>query len=124
MVATGQLTMSTVLLLPIVFLFDDPPRGFGIEQRAVGDAVAGAAVVRPRLSDLLRLISGPARPMHCGDLPQSRERDPARILLLHETLEPHQIAGMAAIFLALQPLTGARRNSSQTCASDRSAASR
>ena len=107
-VAAGQLTMSTVLLLPLVMLFDRPSAllaaswpalcsmlalalicsalAYLIYFRVIGRAGATNALLVTFLVPVSAIVLG--------------------IVLLGESLEIHQIAGMAAIFIGIIAIDG------------------
>jgi drug/metabolite transporter (DMT)-like permease len=107
-VATGQLTMSTVLLLPIALLFDRPSilleasnaaiwamvslalfssaLAYLIYFRVIGRAGATNALLVTFLVPVSAILLGP--------------------LLLNETLDARQLGGMTAIFIGLAAIDG------------------
>jgi drug/metabolite transporter (DMT)-like permease len=108
MVATGQLTMSTVLLLPVVLLFDRPSTLLTASSGALG-AMLSLALLSSALAYLIyfRLIgrAGATNALLVTFLnPISAIL--LGIVLLNESPEPHQLAGMAAIFLGLAAIDG------------------
>jgi drug/metabolite transporter (DMT)-like permease len=108
MVATGQLTMSTVLLAPIVFLLDRPSAVLAASSAALWSMMA-LALLSSALAYLIyfRVIgrAGATNALLVTFLnPVSAIA--LGILLLHESLEPHQLAGMAAIFVGLAAIDG------------------
>jgi len=107
-VASGQLVMSTVLLTPLVIAFDQPSRLLAASSAAIGALVA-LALLSSALAYLIyfRLISragatnallvmylSPVSAILLG------------LILLHEAIVPHQIAGMLAIFVGLAAIDG------------------
>jgi len=107
-VATGQLSMSTLLLLPLVLLFDRPTAPFSASHAAIWSMLA-LALVSSALAYLIyfRLIAragatnalivtflSPVSALMLG------------ILLLDETVDVHQVAGMAAIFIGIAAIDG------------------
>jgi drug/metabolite transporter (DMT)-like permease len=107
-VATGQLSMSTLLLLPFVLLFDCPTAPFTASTPAIWSMLA-LALVSSALAYLIyfRLIAragatnalivtflSPVSALMLG------------ILLLDETVDAYQIAGMAAIFIGIAAIDG------------------
>ena len=78
MVASGQLTMSTVLLLPVVLLFDRPSAFFTASNAALaalfGIALLSSAARLPHLLPPDRACRRDQRA--AGDVPHSGQRDP------------------------------------------------
>ena len=108
MVATGQLMMSTVLLAPIVFLLDRPSAVLAASSAALWSMMS-LALLSSALAYLIyfRVIgrAGATNALLVTFLnPVSAIA--LGILLLHESLEPHQLAGMAAIFVGLAAIDG------------------
>jgi drug/metabolite transporter (DMT)-like permease len=107
-VAAGQLTMSTVLLLPPVLLFDRPSAVLTASWAALGSMLA-LALICSALAYLIyfRVIgrAGATNALLVTFLvPVSAIL--LGIVLLGERLETHQIAGMAAIFLGILAIDG------------------
>jgi drug/metabolite transporter (DMT)-like permease len=107
-VATGQLTMSTAILLPIVLLFDRPAAIWSASSAAISALVA-LAVLSTAVGYLLyfRILSraGATNALLVTFLiPVSAIL--LGLLLLEETIEPRQLAGMAAIALGLAAIDG------------------
>lgn len=108
MVATGQLSMSTVLLLPLVLVFDRPSVVLSASSAAIWAMVA-IALLSSALAYLIyfRIIarSGATNALLVTFLiPVSAIL--LGLVLLDETLEMHQLVGMAAIFLGLAAIDG------------------
>jgi len=108
MVATGQLSMSTVLLLPVVFLFDKPSSVLTASNAAIW-AMVSIALLSSALAYLIyfRILarSGATNALLVTFLiPVSAIL--LGILLLSETLDLRQIAGMAAIFVGIAAIDG------------------
>lgn len=107
-VATGQLTMSAVWLIPIAVIFDRPAIILSVSQAAVSALVA-LAVVSTAFAYLIyfRII---ARAGATNALLVTFLIPVSAILLgmvlLGERLELHQIAGMIAIFMGLAAIDG------------------
>jgi drug/metabolite transporter (DMT)-like permease len=107
-VATGQLTMSTVLLLPAVLLFSRPSSLLSASMPALG-ALLGLALLCSALAYLIyfRLIAraGATNALLTTFLtPVSAIV--IGIVLLDESLSTHQLAGMAAIFVGIAAIDG------------------
>ena len=107
-VATGQLAMSTVLLLPVVLLFDRPGSVLVASRAAIWGMVA-LALLSSALAYLIyfRIIAraGATNALIVTFLiPVSAIL--LGILLLNETLDARQIAGMAAIFVGVAAIDG------------------
>jgi drug/metabolite transporter (DMT)-like permease len=107
-VATGQLTMSALLLLPIVLAFDTPGIVMSVSHAALWALVA-LAVLSTAFAYLIyfRLIAraGATNALLVTFLiPVSAIL--LGMLLLSERLAPHQIAGMIAIFAGLAAIDG------------------
>jgi drug/metabolite transporter (DMT)-like permease len=108
MMATGQLTMSTVLLLPVVFLFDRPDTFLTASRTAIW-AMVSIALLSSALAYLIyfRLIAraGATNALIVTFLlPVSAIM--LGIVLLNEMVEPRQLAGMAAIFVGIAAIDG------------------
>jgi drug/metabolite transporter (DMT)-like permease len=108
MVATGQLMMSTVLLLPVVLLFDRPQVLLNASRAALWAMVA-LALLSSALAYLIyfRLIgrAGATNALLVTFLvPVSAIL--LGLLLLNETLDARQLAGMTAIFIGLAAIDG------------------
>lgn len=108
MVATGQLSMSTVELIPLVLLLDSPTSLLNASSGSLG-AMLGLALLSSALAYLIyfRLIirAGATNALLVTFL-NPISAIVLGILLLHESLELHQLAGMAAIFLGLAAIDG------------------
>ncbi len=108
MVATGQLTMSTVLLLPVVLLFDRPETLFAASRAAIW-ALVSLALLSSALAYLIyfRII---ARAGATNALLSTFLIPVSAILmgivLLDETVNARQLAGMAAIFIGVAAIDG------------------
>jgi drug/metabolite transporter (DMT)-like permease len=107
-VATGQLTMSAAILLPVVLLFDHPA-SLGSASSAALSALVALAVLSTAVGYLLyfRVLSraGATNALLVTFLiPVSAIL--LGLLLLEEAMEPRQIAGMAAIALGLAAIDG------------------
>jgi drug/metabolite transporter (DMT)-like permease len=107
-VATGQLSMSTVLLLPIVLLFDTPSVVLTAPAAAIW-AMVGIALLSSALAYLIyfRILvrSGATNALLVTFLvPVSAIM--LGLVLLDETIDLRQLAGMAAIFLGLAAIDG------------------
>ena len=107
-VATGQLTMSTMLLLPVVLLFDRPSSLFMASAPAL-TAMIALAVLSSALAYLIyfRLIAraGATNALLTTFLiPVSAIV--IGIVLLGESLSARQLAGMAAIFVGIAAIDG------------------
>jgi drug/metabolite transporter (DMT)-like permease len=107
-VATGQLTMSTVLLLPLVLLFDRPSTMFTASRAAIW-AMMSLALLSSALAYLIyfRLIAraGATNALVVTFLiPVSAIV--LGIVLLNETVDARQLAGMAAIFIGVAAIDG------------------
>jgi drug/metabolite transporter (DMT)-like permease len=108
MMATGQLTMSTVLLLPVVFLFDRPDTFLTASRTAIW-AMVSLALLSSALAYLIyfRLIAraGATNALIVTFLvPVSAIL--LGIVLLSETVEPRQLTGMAAVFVGVVAIDG------------------
>jgi drug/metabolite transporter (DMT)-like permease len=108
MVATGQLTMSTVLLLPFVLLFDKPSALLTASNAALAALVA-IALLSSALAYLIyfRLIAraGATNALLVTFLiPVSAIL--MGIVLLDESLSARQLAGMIAIFIGVAAIDG------------------
>jgi drug/metabolite transporter (DMT)-like permease len=108
MVATGQLTMATVLLLPVVLLFDKPSAFFTASNAALA-ALLGIALLSSALAYFIyfRLIAraGATNALLVTFLiPVSAIL--MGIVLLDETLSARQLAGMIAIFIGVAAIDG------------------
>ena len=107
-VATGQLTMSTVLLLPLVLLFDRPESALTASRAAIW-AMVSLALLSSALAYLIyfRVI---ARAGATNALIVTFLIPVSAILLgvalLHEVVDARQIAGMAAIFISVAAIDG------------------
>ena len=107
-VATGQLTMSTVLLLPLVLLFDRPSVLLGASIAAIS-AMVSLALFSSALAYLIyfRVIgrAGATNALLVTFLvPVSAIL--LGLLLLDEALDARQLAGMTAIFIGLAAIDG------------------
>jgi drug/metabolite transporter (DMT)-like permease len=107
-VATGQLTMSTMLLLPVVLLFDRPSVLFAASAPAL-TAMIALAVLSSALAYLIyfRLIAraGATNALLTTFLiPVSAIV--IGIVLLGESISARQLAGMAAIFVGIAAIDG------------------
>jgi drug/metabolite transporter (DMT)-like permease len=108
MMAAGQLTMSTVLLLPIVLLFSRPETMFTASRTAIW-AMVSLALLSSALAYLIyfRLI---ARAGATNALIVTFLLPVSAILLglvlLNEALDARQLAGMAAIFVGVAAIDG------------------
>jgi drug/metabolite transporter (DMT)-like permease len=108
MVATGQLTMSTVLLLPIVLLFDRPSAILTASHTAIWGMMA-LALLSSALAYLIyfRLI---ARAGATNALITTFLIPVSAILLgvvlLDEAISARQLIGMAAIFVGVAAIDG------------------
>jgi drug/metabolite transporter (DMT)-like permease len=108
MMATGQLTMSTVLLLPVVFLFDRPDTFLTASRTAIW-AMVSLALLSSALAYLIyfRLIAraGATNALIVTFLvPVSAIL--LGIVLLSETVEPRQLTGMAAVLVGVVAIDG------------------
>jgi drug/metabolite transporter (DMT)-like permease len=108
MMATGQLTMATVLLLPIVFLFDRPDTFLTASRTAIWGMVS-LALLSSALAYLIyfRLIAraGATNALLVTFLlPVSAIL--LGIVLLNEAVEARQLAGMAAILIGIAAIDG------------------
>ncbi len=108
MVATGQLTMSTVVLLPVVLLFDRPGSLLVASRTAIW-ALLGLALLSSALAYLIyfRIISraGATNALIVTFLiPVSAIL--LGMLLLKEMIDARQLAGMAAIFIGVAAIDG------------------
>lgn len=107
-VATGQLTMSALLLLPIVLIFDTPGVVLSVSRAALW-ALLALAVLSTAFAYLIyfRLI---ARAGATNALLVTFLIPVSAILLgmvlLSERLATHQVAGMLAIFVGLAAIDG------------------
>jgi drug/metabolite transporter (DMT)-like permease len=108
MMATGQLTMATVLLLPVVLLFDRPGAFLTASRTAIW-AMVSLALLSSALAYLIyfRLI---ARAGATNALIVTFLLPVSAILLgvvlLNEIVDARQIAGMAAIFIGVAAIDG------------------
>ena len=107
-VATGQLAMSTVILLPIVLLFDRPGSVLLASRAAIWGMVA-LALLSSALAYLIyfRIIAraGATNALIVTFLlPVSAIL--LGIMLLDEALDARQITGMAAIFIGVAAIDG------------------
>ena len=107
-VATGQLTMSTVLLAPVVLLFDRPSTLLTASSAALWALVA-LALLSSALAYLIyfRIIgrAGATNALLATFLiPVSAML--LGIVLLNEVVDARQLAGMAAIFVGLAAIDG------------------
>ena len=108
MVAGGQLTMSTVLLLPVVLLFGRPSAFFTASNEALA-ALFGIALLSSAAAYLIyfRLI---ARAGATNALLVTFLIPVSAILmglvLLDESISARQLAGMAAIFIGVAAIDG------------------
>ena len=107
-VATGQLTMSTVLLLPVVLLFDRPQALLHASNAALW-AMVSLALFSSALAYLIyfRVIAraGATNALLVTFLvPVSAIL--LGLLLLDESLDARQLAGMTAIFIGLAAIDG------------------
>lgn len=108
MVATGQLTMSTALLLPVVLLFDRPGAVLAASRTAIW-AMMALALLSSALAYLIffRIIAraGATNALAVTFLiPASAIL--LGIVLLDETLDARQLAAMAAIFIGVAAIDG------------------
>jgi drug/metabolite transporter (DMT)-like permease len=108
MVASGQLTMSTVLLLPFVLLFDKPSAFFTASHAALA-ALMGIALLSSALAYFIyfRLIAraGATNALLVTFLvPVSAIL--MGIVLLGENLSTRQLAGMTVIFIGIAAIDG------------------
>jgi drug/metabolite transporter (DMT)-like permease len=108
MMATGQLVMSTVLLLPIVLLFDRPETLFTASRAAIW-AMVSLALLSSALAYVIyfRLIAraGATNALIVTFLiPVSAIV--MGIVLLDEAVDARQLAGMAAIFVGVAAIDG------------------
>ena len=108
MVASGQLTMSTMLLLPVVLLFDRPSSVFVASAPALMSLIA-LALLSSALAYMIyfRLIAraGATNALLTTFLiPVSAIV--IGIVLLGESLSIRQLAGMAAIFVGIAAIDG------------------
>jgi drug/metabolite transporter (DMT)-like permease len=107
-VATGQLTMSALILLPVVLLFDRPA-ALGSASSAALSALIALAVFSTAVGYLLyfRILSraGATNALLVTFLiPVSAIL--LGLLLLEEAIEPRQLAGMTAIAFGLAAIDG------------------
>ena len=107
-VATGQLAIATALLLPVVLLFDRPGSFLTASRTAIWAMVA-LALLSSALAYLIyfRVIAraGATNALIVTFLiPVSAIL--LGILLLNETMDARQIAGMAAIFIGVAAIDG------------------
>jgi len=108
MMAAGQLTMSTVLLLPVVFLFDRPETFLTASRTAIW-AMLALALLSSSLAYMIyfRIIS---RAGATNALIATFLIPVSAILLgtvlLHEVVSHRQLAGMAAIFVGIAAIDG------------------
>jgi drug/metabolite transporter (DMT)-like permease len=107
-VATGQLSMSTVLLLPFVLLFDRPGAVFTASKPAIW-AMLSLALLSSALAYLIyfRIIAraGATNALIVTFL-SPVSAIVLGIVLLNEAVDPHQLAGMAAIFIGIAAIDG------------------
>jgi drug/metabolite transporter (DMT)-like permease len=107
-VAAGQLSMSTVLLLPIVLLFDRPAAVFTASRPAIW-AMLSLALISSALAYLIyfRIIAraGATNALIVTFL-SPVSAIVLGIVLLNETIDAHQLAGMAAIFIGIAAIDG------------------
>ena len=108
MMASGQLTMSTMLLLPVVLLFGRPSSVFAASAPALAAMIA-LALLSSALAYLIyfRLIAraGATNALLSTFLvPVSAIV--IGIVLLNESLSVRQLAGMAAIFVGIAAIDG------------------
>jgi drug/metabolite transporter (DMT)-like permease len=108
MMATGQLTVSTVLLLPVVLLFDRPESLLTASKAAIWAMVA-LALLSSSLAYLIyfRIIvrAGATNALIATFLvPVSAIL--LGTVLLHEVVDARQLAGMAAIFVGIAAIDG------------------
>ena len=107
-VATGQLSMSTLLLLPVVLLFDHPMAVFAASKATVS-AMLSLALFSSALAYLIyfRII---ARAGATNALIVTFLSPVSAIVLgmalLNETVDAQQLAGMAAIFVGIAAIDG------------------
>jgi drug/metabolite transporter (DMT)-like permease len=108
MVASGQLTMSTVILLPIVLLFDKPSALVTSSNAALAATLA-LALLSSALAYLIyfRLIAraGATNALLVTFL-NPISAIIMGIVLLGETLDARQLAGMAAILIGVAAIDG------------------
>jgi drug/metabolite transporter (DMT)-like permease len=108
MVASGQLSMSTVILIPVVLLFGQPSAFFTASNAALA-ALLGIALLSSAFAYFIyfRLI---ARAGATNALLVTFLIPVSAILmglvLLDETVSPRQLAGMAAIFIGVAAIDG------------------
>jgi drug/metabolite transporter (DMT)-like permease len=108
MMAAGQLTMSTVLLLPVVLLFDRPETFLTASRTAIW-AMLALALLSSSLAYMIyfRIIS---RAGATNALIATFLIPVSAILLgtvlLHEVVSLRQLAGMAAIFVGIAAIDG------------------
>jgi drug/metabolite transporter (DMT)-like permease len=108
MMATGQLIMSTIVLLPIVFLFDRPDTFLTASRTAIW-AMVSLALLSSALAYLIyfRLI---ARAGATNALIVTFLLPVGAILLgvllLNEIVEARQLAGMTGIFIGIAAIDG------------------
>lgn len=110
-VASGQLTMSTLLLLPVVLIFDRPSSLLAASAPALAAMIA-LALLSSALAYLIyfRLIAraGATNALLSTFLiPVSAIV--IGIVLLGETVSARQLAGMAAIFIGIAAIDGRAR---------------
>jgi drug/metabolite transporter (DMT)-like permease len=108
MVASGQLTMSTMLLLPFVLLFDKPSAFFTASHAALA-ALMGIALLSSALAYFIyfRLIAraGATNALLVTFLvPVSAIL--MGIVLLGESVSARQLAGMTVIFIGIAAIDG------------------
>jgi len=107
-VATGQLSMSTVLLLPFVLLFDRPGAALTASSAAIW-AMLSLALFLSALAYLIyfRIIAraGATNALVVTFL-SPVSAIVLGILLLDEAIDAHQLAGMAAIFIGIAAIDG------------------
>ena len=108
MVATGQLTMSTILLIPVVLLFD-PLSAVLTASRPALWAMVSLALLSSALAYLIYfrvLIRAGATNALLVTFLVPVSAVLFGIVLLGETLDARQFAGMAAIFIGLASIDG------------------
>lgn len=107
-VATGQLSMSTALLLPFVLLFDRPEAVFAASKPAIW-AMLSLALFSSALAYLIyfRIIAraGATNALIVTFL-SPVSAIVLGVVLLHEAVDAHQLAGMAAIFIGIAAIDG------------------
>lgn len=108
MVATGQLSMSSMLLLPAALWFDSPSAVLTASTAAIGSMIA-LALLSSALAYLMyfRVL---ARAGATNALIVTYLNPVSAILLgivlLHETIDVRQLAGLAAIFVGVAAIDG------------------